>query len=895
MAAKLIKSGIAGAGSIGKATKDPMLSTLASLFEELVTEIGTDRRERKRKKSNLFDSNTTSVVTKPKKSKKVQSPAVSSVAKRSATTQAAVSTTHIENSFSGMIATLGDMFKQSLRREPKEEKKKRSDGKSRSYYSDKRDKDKQPSGALLLRLNRKVSRTNELLTQMNKNMVSGFRLLHETMKDCCAGNSNGEKMMELKNSIVNLSRKTAISKKSGKPLAGAALTAVLDRAEEKSRDRDSAIASMLESMISKVPTRAAKKSASKKNKTLSESDLIEKINLLNREKYEKMFSVFFDRMKLGFEKTVSAILSLNNMFLTKVDEIGKEVKDPILSMISKFIPFIFGTVKAAWKFIWGIPKTLVSIKDILRDTNQKISELTKKISDENELIRESVKGTKSVPSVPAAPKTSAAKESKSEGRGISGIVDTLLNIFTLKALAGRGGAVVGKLGKVLPFLGKIAGRLGPVGVAAGVGYSAYDKYKETGSVGKAATTGGSALGGAMLGAKIGAAGGPVGIALGAVIGGIAGNFIGDKLADNFSSIKKNFLSMWNSTFSDSANILDKLSSLMKESLSDLVEKMKTMWNGVVKTLPVPSLFKEGLYVEETPKKIDVSPAQQERVGPGNEIYKGLAGSNVNPGNIRQGKSKKKDIFFGTVGFDEKGFNKFENELYGIRAMFRQFETYKKSGKETPEQMIKTYAPKADGNNLEKYRINLEKQGVKWNKKLSTDQELIQFASAVSNAENSTLLLDRFTQDQLQSVLNSARLNDIAAIRKSLEKVEKSSTKPILSLKPDGTELSLDSKEKRQPNKVSAIPKNLNINPIGPVVEGPFLNAESVIARNSPTPVLSMNPPPIIAPTMINNMNGGSGGSDNSFGPVASPRSVENTFEKASHDSFTLSLFRTHLA
>ena len=78
--------------------------------------------------------------------------------------------------------------------------------------------------------------------------------------------------------------------------------------------------------------------------------------------------------------------------------------------------------------------------------------------------------------------------------------------------------------------------------------------------------------------------------------------------------------------------------------------------------------------------------------------------NKNPGNIRYSPANN---WVGQVGKDDGGYAIFSDAKYGIRAIGKVLDSYRRRGLVTVEQIISTYAPPEDQNHTAAYIRNVK--------------------------------------------------------------------------------------------------------------------------------------------------------------------------------------------
>lgn len=161
--------------------------------------------------------------------------------------------------------------------------------------------------------------------------------------------------------------------------------------------------------------------------------------------------------------------------------------------------------------------------------------------------------------------------------------------------------------------------------------------------------------------------------------------------------------------------------------------------------------------------------------------KGKSASNLNPGNLRQGNVK--DKFIGTTGVDILGFNKFENEKFGIRAVFRDINTKISAGTNTPKDIISKYAPASDNNNQQAYLKTIKDMtGLGPNDVIQPgDEDKIRgLVSAITKQESGADIMRTYGQEGISKIQQSAKLDDEQSVRSIIGEVSPIENKPLVA-------------------------------------------------------------------------------------------------------------------
>lgn len=108
-------------------------------------------------------------------------------------------------------------------------------------------------------------------------------------------------------------------------------------------------------------------------------------------------------------------------------------------------------------------------------------------------------------------------------------------------------------------------------------------------------------------------------------------------------------------------------------------------------------------------------------------------ANKNPGNIRL----TPDMWKGEVKGTDKSFKTFKSMDWGYRAVFVLLRTYIKSGKNTIEKIIQTYAPSNENNTLSYIQTVVYTSKIPKNQVLSFDRpdEIKKIVAGISFVEN----------------------------------------------------------------------------------------------------------------------------------------------------------------
>ncbi len=106
--------------------------------------------------------------------------------------------------------------------------------------------------------------------------------------------------------------------------------------------------------------------------------------------------------------------------------------------------------------------------------------------------------------------------------------------------------------------------------------------------------------------------------------------------------------------------------------------------------------------------------------------------NNNPGNIRHNDANN---WRGQIGVDEKGFVIFDKVENGIRAMALVLQSYARRGVVYLVDIIYTWAPPVDGNDVRAYLEHVEKlTGIQGNQRV-TEKDYPKLIAAITKHEN----------------------------------------------------------------------------------------------------------------------------------------------------------------
>jgi hypothetical protein len=123
--------------------------------------------------------------------------------------------------------------------------------------------------------------------------------------------------------------------------------------------------------------------------------------------------------------------------------------------------------------------------------------------------------------------------------------------------------------------------------------------------------------------------------------------------------------------------------------------------------------------------------------------------NNNPLNIRWNSANN---WQGQTGKDSGGFSIFDTPVNGIRAAARILDNYAKRGITTIAQIISTWAPAADGNNVEAYTAHVESAVGKSRNSKITRSDYLPLLRVMIKHENGK---NPYTDGQLLAGINAA--------------------------------------------------------------------------------------------------------------------------------------------
>lgn len=230
--------------------------------------------------------------------------------------------------------------------------------------------------------------------------------------------------------------------------------------------------------------------------------------------------------------------------------------------------------------------------------------------------------------------------------------------------------------------------------------------------------------------------------------------------------------------------------------------------------------------------------------------------NSNVGNLRQ-TANTKDAFIGTTGFDESGFNKFETEELGTRALFRDINTKVSKGLNTPRQIIEKFAPASDGNDINTYLKNIkDSTGLGPDDAITTDTQKSQIVQAIAKQESGVDLSKKYTPDQLSKIQESAKIDDEPEVRRMLSDIKPQGTQasPIKTVQRSNRMI-----EDQKTNQMPSIetpeirkPSVLGISPRNPAIETYEKATMNEAFKGSRLDTMASN----TIQTFVNNFSGG---------------------------------------
>lgn len=219
--------------------------------------------------------------------------------------------------------------------------------------------------------------------------------------------------------------------------------------------------------------------------------------------------------------------------------------------------------------------------------------------------------------------------------------------------------------------------------------------------------------------------------------------------------------------------------------------------------------------------------------------KGSAGTNLNVGNLRQGAAK--DKFIGTTGTDAQGFNQFENEKFGIRAIFRDINTKIGAGTNTPKDIISKYAPSSDNNNQEAYLQTIQQMtGLKPNDVIQPgDEEKIRnLVAAIAKQESGADIIGAYGQEGIATIQQSAKSSNESEVRNMLDNI--SGQKTTLAKSKPNEQPSMFSKVKDFVTNPMTLASA--ISPVGSIIKSILPNDSPIITASMPRTTVAQTTP-----------------------------------------------------
>lgn len=166
-------------------------------------------------------------------------------------------------------------------------------------------------------------------------------------------------------------------------------------------------------------------------------------------------------------------------------------------------------------------------------------------------------------------------------------------------------------------------------------------------------------------------------------------------------------------------------------------------------------------------------------------------TNNNLGNLRQINAKGNNAFIGTTGYDEKGFNQFETQEQGVRALFRDINTKISSGNNTPRKIVEKFAPASDSNDVGRYLQTINQMtGLKPDDIIRPEDsdKIMGIVKSVVKQESGKDLSKLYSEEQLTKIQEISKIDDEQKVKQELSKITsiKGTTPEITSTQPTKT-------------------------------------------------------------------------------------------------------------